>query len=146
MKIEIYNTHGGHFPVKFQPTTIFVTDDLGQTHVDPEIIEADGNCVVFEYCGEELMGTAIAMVNLTAPEALCIAKRNRYRAVINDQIFEWSQMTRRRMGQWCTGFTKRRGSRTWLLPVSDVDALALINKTKKLVYWTNSHRAEIIAA
>ena len=146
MKIEIYNTHNGNFPVKFSPSTIFVTDDEGRIHVDPEIIEADGDCVVFEWNGEELMGTAVAMIFMTPEEALRIAKRMHYRAVIDNRIFEWSQMSRRRMGQWCTGFVKRGGSRTWLLPVSDEDALALVNKTKKLVYWTNSRRAEIIAA
>ena len=51
-----------------------------------------------------------------------------------------------RSGSLCAGFTKKRGTRIWLLPVSLEEAQGLVNGSKKITYWTNSRRAEIKAA
>ena len=149
MTIKMYHpkhTGFGIFHEEFALTTVFVTDDEGRVHVNPEIIEADEDCVVIEYWGEEVMGTAVTMATMTHEEALTIAKRNHYRVVINRQTFEWYEGNRRQMAQWCAGFVKRRGSRMHLIPISMNDSLALIERTKKIVYWTNSRRCEIVAA
>ena len=149
MTVKMYqpkHTGFGIFHEPFALTTIFVTDDNGRVHVNPEIIEADGDCVVIEYYGEEVMGTAITMCTMTHEEALAIAKRNHYRVVINLQTFEWYEGNRRHAPEWCAGFVKRRGSRMHLVPITMDDCLALVGRTKKIVYWTNSRRCEIIAA
>jgi len=156
MKIKLYKEvqtpYGSTLLDPLSPTTVFVTDDEGVVHQNPEILEQDGDCVVIKYdwnpAGEpeERMGTAVALATLTPAEALRIAKRNRLVAEINGRRFEWWNGNRRQMPQWCAGFVKRRGSRIHLIPVSDDQALGLIHGTHKISYWTNSHRCEITAA
>jgi hypothetical protein len=155
MKIKFYKqykTLAGVFLADLPTTTVFVTDDQGVVHQDPEILEQDGDCVVIKYdwnpAGEpeERMGTAIAVAMMTPEEALRIAKRKRYTVDINGRRFEWWPGNRREMPQWCAGYVKRRGSRTHLIPVNDEQALGLINGTHKISYWTNSNRCEITAA
>ena len=131
---------------EYSPATVFVTDDRGRVHVNPEIIEADDDCVVFEYYGEEVMGTAVALATMTPEEALRIAMKLKLRAIIGKQEFAWWPGNRRHSGQWCAGFRKKRGTRTHLVPASFDDCLELIEGTKKIVYWTNSRRCDIVAA
>ena len=149
MTVKMYqpkHTGFGVFHEEFALTTVFVTDDRGRVHVNPEIIEADEDCVVIEHYDEEVMGTAVMLATMTPAEALTIAKRNHYRVVINHQTFEWYEGNRKQMPQWCAGFMKRRGARMHLVPITMDDCLALVEKSKKIVYWTNSRRCEIIAA
>mgnify|MGYP003661300525 CR=1 FL=1 len=151
MKIKLYKEVRTPFGTSLEElplTTVFVTDDEGVVHQDPEILEQDGGCVVYNTSGEpeERMGTAVALATLTPVEALRIAKRNRLVANINEKRFEWWHGNRRERPQWCTGFVKRRGSRIHLIPVNEEQALGLIHGTHKISYWTNSHRCEITAA
>jgi len=155
MKIKLYKgirTPFGISLTELPPTTVFVTDEEGVVHQDPEILEQDGDCVVIKYDlslpgePEERMGTAVALATLTPEEALRIAKRNNYTAEINGRRFEWWPGNRREMPQWCAGYVKRRGSRIHLIPVNDEQAMGLINGTHKISYWTNSNRCEISAA
>ena len=86
MTVKMYHpkhTGFGIFHEEFALTTVFVTDDDGRVHVNPVIIEADGDCVVIEYWGEEVMGTAVTMATMTPAEALAIAKRNHYLSLIH---------------------------------------------------------------
>ena len=155
MKIKFYKpykTPAGVFLADLPPTTVFVTDDEGVVHQDPEILEQDGDCVVIKYdwnpAGEpeERMGTAIAIAMMTPEEALRIAKRIRYTVEINGRRFEWWPGNRREAPQWCAGFRKKRGTRTHLIPVNEEQAIGLIHGTHKISYWTNSNRCEITAA
>ena len=154
MKIKLYKTQNhifGFSLVELPPTTVFVTDDEGVVHQNPEILEQDGDCVVIKYdwnpAGEpeERMGTAVGLAMLTPAEALQIAKRSQLVAEINGRRFEWWPGNRREAPQWCAGFIKRRGNRTHLIPVTDEQALGLVNGTHKISYWTNSNRCEITA-
>ena len=87
MKIKLYKEvqtpFGSTLLDPLSPTTVFVTDDEGVVHQNPEILEQDGDCVVIKYdwnpAGEpeERMGTAVALAMLTPAEALRIAKRSR---------------------------------------------------------------------
>ena len=79
MQIKLYKTQEHMFGtshVELPPTTVFVTDDEGVVHRNPEILEQDGDCVVIKYdwnpAGEpeERMGTAVALAMLTPVEAL----------------------------------------------------------------------------
>ena len=149
MKIQVLrpkHTPFGIIREAFPITTVFVTDDEGRVHVNPVITETDKDCVIFEYYDEDLIGTAVTIATMTPEEALRIAKRNYYTIIIDNQLFEWWKGNRRQMPQWCAGFTKKRGHRTHLVPASMEDCLALVAKTKKIVYWTNSRRCDIIAA
>ena len=119
MKIKFYKpykTPAGVFLADLPPTTVFVTDEEGVVHQDPEILEQDDDCVVIKYdwnlAGEpeERMGTAIAIAMMTSEEALRIAKRIRYTVEINGRRFEWWPGNRREMPQWCAGFRKKRGN------------------------------------
>ena len=138
-------------------TTVFVNDDDGRWHINPTILDEDEDCVVFELKGGlygrlpssvtvELMGRAVALATLTPQEALEIARQHRLHLTYNNRYFCWSQPTRRSSSEWCAGFRKRRGSRTHLIPVSFEQSLDLIAGTKKITYWTNSRRCEIVAA
>jgi len=155
MKIKLYKgtrTPFGISLTELPPTTVFVTDDEGVVHQDPEILEQDGDCVVIKYDWnprgqpEERVGTAVALATLTPEEALRIAKRNHYVADINGSRFEWYEGSRRQIPQWCAGFVKKRGHRMHLVPVTNEQALEIVNKIKKIVYWTNSRRCEIVVA
>ena len=155
MEIKLYkpdNTPFGRLLKELPLLTVFVTDDEGVVHINPKILEQDGECVVIEYdwnpAGEpeERIGTAVTIATMTAEEALRIAKRARLVAQINGRRFEWWAGNRKRLPQWCAGFVKRRGSRTHLIPVTDDQALGLVHGTHKITYWTNSNRCEIVAA
>ena len=155
MEIKLYKqveTPFGTHHEELPPTTVFVTDEEGVVHQNPEILEQDGDCVVIKYDWnpvgepEERMGTAVALATLTPIEALRIAKRNRLVARINGKHFEWWSGNRRKMPQWCAGYRKKRGTRTHLIPVTDEQALGLIHGTHKISYWTYTNRCEITAA
>lgn len=141
----------GTFLEELALTTVFATDDNGRWFINPVIHEEDGDCVVFEQRGEgwstgELVGRAVALATLTPQEALEIARQHRLHLTYNNRYFCWSQPTRRTSSEWCAGFRKKRGSRTHLVPVSVDQSLELIAGTKKITYWTNSRRCEIVAA
>ena len=155
MEIKLYKqveTPFGTHHEELPPTTVFVTDEEGVVHQNPEILEQDGDCVVIKYDWnpvgepEERMGTAVALATLTPVEALRIAKRSQLIARINGQLFEWWPGNRREMAQWCAGYRKKRGTRTHLIPVTDEQALGLIHGTHKISYWTYTNRCEITAA
>ena len=155
MEIKLYKqveTPFGTHHEELPPTTVFVTDEEGVVHQNPEILGQDGDCVVIKYDWnpvgepEERMGTAVALATLTPIEALRIAKRNRLVARINGKHFEWWPGNRRELPQWCTGYQKKRGTRTHLIPVTDEQALGLIHGTHKISYWTYTNRCEITAA
>ena len=155
MQIKLYKqvkTPFGTQHEELPPTTVFVTDEEGVIHRNPEILEQDGDCVVIKYdwnpCGEpeERMGTAVALATLKPFEALRIAKRMKLVARINDRHFEWWPGNRRELPQWCAGYQKKRGTRTHLIPVDEQQALGLIFGTHKISYWTNSNRCEITKA
>jgi len=155
MKIKLYKTvktpFGTHLE-ELPPTTVFVTDEEGVIHRNPEILEQDGDCVVIKYdwnpCGEpeERMGTAVALATLKPFEALRIAKRKHLVADIDGRRFEWWPGNRRELPKWCAGYRKKRGTRTHLIPVDEQQALGLIFGTHKISYWTNSNRCEITKA
>ena len=145
----------GQFLEELAPTTVFATDDNGRWFINPIIHEEDGDCVVFEKAGGaedarwstgELIGRAVALATLTPQEALEIARQHRLHLTYNNRYFCWSAPTRRRDSEWCAGFRKKRGSRTHLIPVTVDQSLDLIAGTKKITYWTNSRRCEIVAA
>ena len=142
------NTDFGAFLEPLSPTTVFVFDDDGEIWIDPEISECDGDVVVWHtpYTREERMGRAVALSCLTPAEALEVARRHRLHLTYNNRYFCWSQPTRRSLSQWCAGFRKQRGSRTHLIPVTFEQSLELIAGTKKITYWTNSRRCDIVAA
>lgn len=131
-------------------TTVFAKGDNDRWYINPLILEEDGDCVVFEstsfYDNEEQIGRAVALATLTPTEALEIARQHRLHLTYNNRYFCWSQPTRRSSSEWCAGFRKRRGSRTHLIPVTLEQSLDLIAGTKKITYWTNSRRCEIVAA
>lgn len=132
-------------------TTVFATDDNGRWWINPEIIEEDADCVIFKASGtcenpEEQIGRAVALATLTPIEALEIARQHRLHLTYNNRYFCYSQATRHSFSEWCAGFRKQRGTRTHLIPVSFEQSLELIAGTKKITYWTNSRRCEIVAA
>ena len=95
-----------------------------------------------KHFNEEELGKAVAVATLTAEEVIKIAKyTQRYEVYVNNQLF-----ARDRRGNFCAGFTKQRGYRVWLLPVSDEDAVGLIEKTKTIVYYTYNRGAKVVAA
>ena len=133
------------------PTTVFATDDNGRWFINPIIHEEDEDCLVFEQRGEdwstgELIGRAVALACLTPAEAIEIARQHRLHLTYNNRYFCWSAPTRRTDSEWCAGFRKKRGTRTHLVPVTVAQSLELIAGTKKITYWTNSRRCEIVAA
>lgn len=141
----------GQILEEFAPTTVFAVDDNGRWYIDPIIHEEDGDCVVFEKTGDgwtygEMIGRAVALATLTPTEAIQIARQHRLHLTCNNRYFCWSAPTRRRDSEWCAGFRKKRGSRTHLIPVTVDQSLELIAGTKKITYWTNSRRCEIVAA
>ena len=141
----------GQFLEEYAPTTVFVTDDNGRWYINPTIHEEDGDCVVFEHSGEdwsygEMIGRAVALATLTPTEALEIARQHRLHLTYNGRYFCYSTPTRRRFSEWCAGFRKKRGTRTHLIPVTFEQSLELIAGTKKITYWTNSRRCDIVAA
>ena len=138
----------GAFLENLSVTTVFATDDTGRWFINPEIIEEDADCVVFKATGtsSEQIGRAVALATLTPTEALEIARQHRLHLTYDNRYFCWSQATRRTNSEWCAGFRKKRGSRTHLVPVSLDQSLELIAGTKKITYWTNSRRCEIVAA
>ena len=145
-----HNMFGTHLE-PLAPTTVFVTDDTGRWYINPIIHEEDGDCVVFEKTGDgwtygEMIGRAVALATLTPTEALEIARQHRLHLTYNGRYFCWSQPTRRMSSEWCAGFRKCRGSRTHLVPATFDQSLELIAGTKKITYWTNSRRCEIVAA
>ena len=144
-------THFGLFLEPLAPTTVFVTDDNGRWYINPTIHEEDGDCVVFEHSGEdwsfgEMIGRAVALATLTPSEALEIARQHRLHLTYNNRYFCYSTPTRNRMSEWCAGFRKKRGTRTHLVPATFDQSLELIAGTKKITYWTNSRRCEIVSA
>ena len=134
----------------YEPTTVFVTDDVGLVYENPTIIDADGECVIFvDKCGEERMGTAVTAATVTAEEALRIARRSLHRSVSfsNGLCFEWSAPKRNQAARFCVGFRKQRGTRTHLLLCEDMaTCLDLAENRKTIRYWTRSRRAEIVPA
>ena len=151
-----HNMFGTHLE-DLAPTTVFVNDDDGRWHINPTILDEDEDCVVFELKGGlygrlpstasvEMMGRAVALATLTPQEALEIARQHRLHLTVDNRYFGWSQATRRSPSVWCAGFRKKRGSRTHLIPVTLEQSLELIAGTKKITYWTNSRRCEIVAA
>ena len=79
MQIKLYKKQEHIFGtslVELPLLTVFVTDDEGVVHQNPEILEQDGDCVVIKYdwnpAGEpeERMGTAVTIATMTAEEAL----------------------------------------------------------------------------
>ena len=145
-----HNMFGTHLE-PLAPTTVFATDDNGRWFINPEILEEDADCVVFKATGrwesdEEQIGRAVALATLTPTEALEIARQHRLHLTYNNRYFCWSQPTRRSLSEWCAGFRKKRGTRTHLVPVTFEQSLELIAGTKKITYWTNSRRCEIVAA
>ena len=141
----------GQFLEEYAPTTVFVTDDNGRWYINPTIHEEDGDCVVFEHSGEdwsygEMIGRAVALATLTPTEALEIARQHRLHLTYNNRYFCYSAPTRKHMSEWCAGFRKKRGTRTHLIPVTFEQSLELIAGTKKITYWTNSRRCDIVAA
>ena len=138
----------GTFLEELALTTVFTNDDNGFWFINPEIIEEDGDCVVFKAAGTstERIGRGVVLATLTAQEALEVARQHRLHLTYNSRYFCWSQPTRRSSSEWCAGFRKNRGSRTHLVPVTVGQSLELITGTKKITYWTNSRRCEIIAA
>jgi len=144
MKVEIKNRQTGK---TLSPTTPIVFADNDVIYFDPEIVDVDGDVVIFipsffNPNKEERLGRAVAIAMLTAEEAIKIAKyATNCDVYINNKLY-----TRDRRGLFCAGFTKKRGYRTWLLPVSDEDALGIIEKTKKIVYYTYNRGAKVVAA
>ena len=141
----------GYFYEELAATTVFVLTDDNEVYVNPEILEEDDEIVVFKssnFYGSDIeqMGTAVTLATCTPAEALKIAKAKGYRVVIENRLFEWSRGTRRNPTRWCAGFVKNRGSRVHLIPASMDDCVALVEGTKKITYWTNSRRCEIVAA
>lgn len=137
------------------PTTVFTCGDNGRWYIDPIIHEADDDCVVFEKTGGteehgwsygEMIGRAVTLATLTAAEALEIARQHRLHLTCNGRHFCWSAPTRKHDSVWCAGFRKKRGTRTHLVPATFEQSLELIAGTKKITYWTNSRRCEIVAA
>ena len=144
MKVEIKNRQTGKI---LSPTTTIVFGEEGGVYFDPEILDVDGDTVIFmpnflNFYNKEELGKAVAVATLTAEEAIKIAKYTTTHDVyINNKLY-----TRDRRGLFCAGFTKKRGYRTWLLPVSDEDAIGIIEKTKKIVYYTYNRGAKVVAA
>ena len=147
----------GLFNEALPPTTVFVQDEDGRWHMDATITDQDGDCVVFEISGGiygrdgdhwccEMMGRAVALACLTPSEALEIARQHRLHLTYNNRYFCYSAATRRSFSEWCAGFRKKRGTRTHLIPVTFEQSLELIAGTKKISYWTNSRRCEIVPA
>ena len=134
----------------YEPTTVFVTDEVGIVYVNPTIIDADGECVLFlDNCGQESMGTAVTAATVTAKEALRIARTgiNRSVSFSNGLCFEWSAPKRNQAARFCVGFRKQRGTRTWLLLCEDMDTcLDLAEDRKTIRYWSRTRRAEIVPA
>lgn len=129
------------------PTTAIVFGDEGGVYFNPEILDVDGDTVIFTVKNwrgdaEEKLGKAVAVATLTAEEIIKVAKTAfNFDVYVNNKLF-----TRDRRGNFCAGFTKQRGYRTWLLPVSDEEAIGIIKKTKKIVYYTYNRGAKVVAA
>jgi len=143
MKVSLTQRTTG---AKLPPTTPIVFRDSGGIFVNPEIIEADGEDVIFKssksYRDEEMLGKAVTIATLTASEVIKLAKSGiDYDVRVNNKLF-----ARDRRGSFCAGFVKQRGYRTWLMPVSDEDAISLMEGTKKIVYYTYNRGAKVIAA
>ena len=138
----VSKTTGTALPI----TTPIVFKDSGGVFVDPEIIEADEDgTVIFksrdEWNDNEMFGHAVTLATITLDEAIKLAKHYlNYSVYINNKFFGKNR------GTLCAGFVKKRGSRTWLLPVTDEDAKAIIAGTKKIVYYTYNRGAKVIAA
>ena len=120
-------------------------DETGRWYAEPEIVEEDGECVIFKlsnwYNNAEKIGKAVHSACLTVDEAFEIAKIYGYSVTINNRWFGTDQH-----GDLCAGFTKKRGTRIWLLPVTMEEAYGLVDGSKKITYWTNSRHAKIEAA
>lgn len=130
---------GPEAPVK--PLTEWVFTENGGVLRDPVIIDRDEDIVEYKLCEtspNSYLGNIVVTATLSISEALMIAKRLNYRVIINNKTFAADTK-----GNLCAGFVKRRGHRLWLLPCTVAEAKELIKGTKKLVYWTNSKRAEI---
>ena len=146
MNVTLTNRTSG---AKLSPTTPIVFGDCGEIYINPVILEANGEDVIFEVkamlWGDEKvekLGKAVTVVTLTVEETLKLAKRvGSYDVRVNNKLF-----ARDRRGSFCAGFTKQRGYRIWLLPVSDEDAKGIIAGTKKIVYYTYNRGAKVIAA
>lgn len=122
-------------------TFVFCEDSI---FVNPEIIEADEDCVVIENGGEEILGKAVHAAFLTEEEALKISRRLNVFVNIDNKIFGWSQATKRRLPQFCYWFVKQRGTRFWGHRVNQEQALDLCAGRKELRYWTNSNKSELV--
>lgn len=144
MNVKIKDSHTGKI---LPPTATIVFGEERGIYFDPEILDVDGDTVIFmpnylNHYNEEELGKAVAVATLTAEEVIKIAKyTQRYEVYVNNKLF-----ARDRRGNFCAGFTKQRGYRTWLLPVSDEDAIGIIEKTKKIVYYTYNRGAKVVAA
>ena len=142
MNVKLVSTSTG---ATLPPTTAIVFGDEGGIFFNPNIIEADGEDVIFER-GEhhkgELLGKAVTPATLTVDEAIRLASAYiGYEVYVNNKLF-----TRDRRGNFCTSFVKQRGHRTWLLPVTYEDAKGIIEKTKRIVYYTYNRGAKVVAA
>lgn len=140
----------GFFPEALPVTTVFVLDDTGRWHANPQILESDEDCVVFEVTNAfgrvELMGRAVALPCLTPQEALEVARQHRLELTYNNRFFCWSHPTRKRMSEWCAGFRKQRGTRTHLIPATLEQSLKLIEGTLRISYTTYSNRCQFVLA
>ena len=150
MTIKLSELHRNAFGAYYEPlasNSVFVFTDEGRVFRNPTILETDDDIVVFKnYAGDECMGTAVALPFLTPAEAIHVARELQFYLEYNGRAFAWSRGTRNRLPQWCAGFVKKRGTRIHLVPASVDDCVALIEGTKKITYWTNSRRCEIVAA
>ena len=129
------------------PVTPIVFGDNGGIYIDPEIIDVDGEDVIFKARWrwtetKEMMGKAVTVATLTMEEIIKLAKSGiDYDVRVNNKLF-----TNDRRGNFCAGFVKKRGYRTWLLPVTDEEACGLMEKTKKIVYYTYNGGAKVVEA
>ena len=123
---------------------VFVFSE-GKIYANPEIIEEEEEMVIFLAEGEEKIGTAVHKELLKQEEAIEIAMY--FHCFVNigkNNIFGWSDPTRKRIPQFCYWFVKQRGTRFWGHKVTAEQALDLCTGRKELRYWTNSNKAELV--
>ena len=76
MNVKIKDRHTGK---TLPPTATIVFGDEGGIYINPEILDVDGDTVIFmpnylNYYNEEELGKAVAVATLTAEEVIKLAK------------------------------------------------------------------------
>ena len=153
IKIEFVSEMGSIFRANrnLKENSVFVWGEDGIIVENPEIIEEDGDTVIYidPYTGTEEMGKAVHKAFLTAEEAIEIAQQTQGLFVcIDGHYFGKSEPVKRR-GFWqpakfCYWYVKQRGTRFWGRPVTNEEASDLATGAKELRYYTNSHRTALV--